>query len=331
MLGKLRSVRALRWLALPLALSVTHVVCEDHADAKPKKTKQKKKTGPSMDDNAGRDVDEGGTAPGTTDSKSTEIEVVDQTPKKKPKPGEAEAEEVTLEESDAPPEPTTPEPPPPFALNWLSFTVQQDFLVYGDTQNVCPSVDQNGKEFPGNGAYSCRDEQGVYRGNVYHGAGNEVHGGFGLATLRLGLGYDRILASRLALGARVSFMLLQSPAVTGSKRPAPVSGEAHINYYFGDSPFERKGIRPYAGFAVGFAEVQGKVSVSYYKDHIGYQQGKQGRLDAWRSTGPGFVALSPGASLPLGDFMLSGEIRLQAMLGKFAFAPGVAIGLAYGL
>src|SRR6187399_1727830 len=69
MLGKLHPVRALRWLALPLALSMTHVVCEDHADAKPKKTKQKKKTGPSMDDNAGRDVDEGGTAPGTTDSK----------------------------------------------------------------------------------------------------------------------------------------------------------------------------------------------------------------------------------------------------------------------
>jgi hypothetical protein len=284
-----------------------------------------------MDDNAGRDVDEGGTAPGTTDSKASEVEVVDQTPKKQPKPGEAQAEQVTLEEEDAPAEPKEAEPPPPFALNWLSFAIQQDFLVYGSTTNVCPSVDQNGNEFPGNGAYSCRDSQGVYRGNVYHGAGNEVHGGFGLATLRLGLGYDRILASRLALGARVSFFLLQAPSVTGSKAPRPVGGEAHIAYYFGDAPFERRGVRPYAAFAVGFAEVQGKVSVVYYKDHIGYQQGKQGTLDAWRTTGPGYVALSPGLSIPLGGFMLSGEVRLQAMLGKFAFAPAVAATFAYGL
>lgn len=330
MLGKPWTSRAFRWLALPLAISLTHVVVEERtAEAKTKK-KSKKKTGPSMDDNAGKD-DVGGTAPGTTDSKAStsDVEMVDQTaPPKKKAP---EPEPVILEEEDAPPETKDEGPPPPYSLNWLSLMVQQDFLVYGDTKGVCPSADQNGNEFAGQPGYSCRDADGVYSDPVYSGAGNEVHGGFGLATLRINLGYDRVLGSRLMLGARFGIMLLQAPAVTGSKAPKPVGGEARVAYYFGDSPFERQGIRPYTSFAVGFAEVDGKVSVVYYKDHIGYQTNKQGTLDVWRTTGPGFVALSGGASMPLGSFMLSGEIRLQAMLGTFAFAPALAVTLGYGL
>lgn len=335
MLRQSWTTNAVRWLALPLAIGLTHVVVEERtAEAKTKKSKAKKKTGPSMDDNAGRDVDEGGTAPGTTDSKVSdaktgEIEMVDQTqPKKKKGP---EPEPVVLEEEDAPKEAPDNTPPPPYSLNWLSLMLQQDFLVYTDTKNVCPSADQNGNEYLGQAGYSCRDADGVYKEPVYSGAGNEVHGGFGLATLRINLGYDRVLASRLMLGARFGMLLLQAPAVTGSKAPKPVGGEARVAYYFGDSPFERQGIRPYASFAVGFAEVDGKVSVAYYKDHVGYQNNKQGRLDVWRTTGPGFAALSGGASLPLGSFMLSGEVRLQAMLGTFAFAPALAVTLGYGL
>lgn len=327
MLGQPWTSRAIRWLAIPLAVGLTHVVVHERtADAKTKKSKKSKKTGPSMDDNAGKD-DVGGTAPGTTDSKSSQVEVVDETPKKKgPEP-----EPVVLEEEDAPPETQNPEPPPPYSLNWLSLMLQQDFLVYSDTKNVCPSADQNGNEYLGQPGYSCRDANGVYKGDVYYGAGNEVHGGFGLGTLRINLGYDRVLASKLMLGARFGLMLLQAPAVTGSKAPKPVGGEARVAYYFGDSPFERKGLRPYASFAVGFAEVHGKVSVVYYKNHIDYQNNKQGRLDVWRVTGPGFAALSGGASLPLGSFLLSGEVRLQAMLGTFAFSPALAVTLGYGL
>lgn len=330
MLGKSWTRRAFRWLALPLAISLTHVVVEERtAEAKTKKKSSKKKTGPSMDDNAGKD-DVGGTAPGTTDSKAStsDVEMVDQTVAKKKEP---EPEPVVLEDEDAPPEPEDKGPPPPYSVNWLSVMLQQDFLVYTDTKGVCPSADQNGKEFPGQAGYSCRDADGVYKEPVYSGAGNEVHGGFGLATLRINIGYDRVLASRLMLGARFGLLLLKAPSVTGGKAPKPVGGEARVAYYFGDSPFERQGIRPYTSFAVGYAEVDGKVSVVYYKDHIGYQTNKQGRLDVWRSTGPGFVALSGGASMPLGDFMLSGELRLQAMLGTFAFAPALAVTLAYGL
>jgi len=330
MLGEARIRTVLRWLVLPLAIGVTHVAFEDTAHAKTKKSSsKKKKTGPSMDDTAGRDVDEGGTAPGTHDSKTEEVEVVPETPKK-PKPGETQAEEVTLEESDAPPS-APPAPPPPYALNWLSIGVQQDFLIYGNTPNVCPSADQNGHEFDGHGGYSCRDADAVHKEPVYHGAGNEVHGGFGLATLRINIGYDRVVGPNFMLGARFGLMLLQAPGVTGSKAPKPLGGEARVAYYFGASPFESRSVRPFAALAGGFAEVDGKVSVQYYKDHIAYQSNQPGTLEVWHITGPGFAALSGGIGVPFGGFMLNVEARMQVMFPTFAVAPALALTLAYGL
>jgi hypothetical protein len=334
MLGMARIPTALRWLALPLALSVTQVAFERDVDAKPAKSKKaKKKKGPSMDDNAGQDVEAGGFAPGTKDSATSQVEMVDESEKKKPKPGETAAEEVTLEEVDeAPPE--TEEsagPPPPFSLNWLSLTIQQNALIYPNQPNVCPSVNDAGTSLNGAGGYSCRDASGLHRGAVYAGAGNQVNGGFGVADLRFMLGYDRVLVGRLTLGARFGVAILQSPAVTGTKAPMPFHGEGKVAYYFGDNPFERRGLRPYVGFAVGIAQIHGKVSVTYYKDRIGYQNDKPGTLDVWRTTGPGFVALSGGFAYPFGDFALNLELRVQQTLGTPALAPALAVGLAYGL
>jgi len=333
-LGLARHLRALRWLALPLSLGITHVAFEPSARAatptKKSKKKSKKKAGPSMDDNAGRDVDEGGTAPGTTDSKSTEQET-EQVPATKPKP-ETQPEQVKLEEEDdAPPEAEgPPEPPSPFSRHWVGVTIQQSFLVYGDQKGVCPSIDDNGKEFPGAAGYSCRDASGYHRGDVYAGGGNEVHGGFGLGDIRILVGYDRVLGTNLALGARFGFALLQSPAVTGTTAPMPIHGEGHLYYYFGESPFMNQGFRPYVGLAGGVAEVDGKVSVIYYKDHVGYQNNLQGRLDVWRKLGPGFAAARVGFGYPFGNFMLSVEANLPFYFAYTGFAPSLGAGLALG-
>jgi hypothetical protein len=335
MLGLAPIPRALRWLALPLALGLTHAYFESSAEAAPAKAKRgkKKKTGPSMDDAAGADVDPSGAAPGTKDAHSSDVEMVDETATKKKKPGEAEAENVQLEEEDeTPPAPEEPEAAPsPFSLNWLSFTVQQSLLIYGNTKNVCPSADDNGKAIDGVGGYSCRDATGYHKGAVYAGAGNEVHGGIGLADLRFTVGYDRVLAGKLMLGARVGFAVLQAPAVRGTRAPMPFHAEGRFAYYFGDSPFTNHGLRPYVGFAVGLAEIDGKVSVVYYKDHAGFRTGSQGRLDVWRNTGPGFVGASAGLSYPVGDFLLNAEVRMLGMLLNPGFAPALAVGVSYGL
>ncbi len=335
-LGLARHSRALRWLALPLSLGIASVALESPAHAAtPSKTKSKKKAkkkaGPSMDDNAGRDVDEGGTAPGTTDSKSTEPET-EQVPAAKPKPAETQPEQVKLEEEDdAPPEVQgPPEAPSPFSRNWISVTIQQSFLVYGDVKGVCPSVNDSNKEFPGAAGYSCRDAGGAHRGDVYAGGGNEVHGGFGLADLRFLVGYDRVLGSNIMLGARGGFAILQSPAVVGTTAPWPLHGEAHLYYFLGESPLMNPGIRPFLGVAAGIAEVDGKVSVTYYKDHVGYQNNLAGRLDVWRKVGPGFGAARAGIGVPFGHFMLNVEANLPIYFPYVGFAPSLDVGLALG-
>ncbi|HTQ02962.1 MAG TPA: hypothetical protein VMI54_03865 [Polyangiaceae bacterium] len=329
-------MRALRWLALPLSLGLVHVACEQRAfGATPTKSKTKKKTkkkaGPSMDDNAGRDVDEGGTAPGTTDSKSSQVET-EQVPATKPKPVETAPEAPKPEEDEeAPPEPQgPPEPPSPFSQNWIGITIQQSFLVYGDQKGVCPSIDDNNKEYPGAAGYSCRDASGYHRGDVYAGGGNEVHGGFGIGDLRFLIGYDRVLGTNLVLGGRFGVAILQSPAVTGTTAPLPLHGEAHLYYYFGESPFMIEGLRPFVGLAGGVAEVDGKVSVVYYKDHVGYQNNLQGRLDVWRKVGPGFAAARAGFGYPFGHFMLNVEANLPFYFAYTGFAPSLGVGLAYG-
>lgn len=336
MLGLARNPRALRWLALPLALGLTHAAFESPASAtttakKSKKSKKKQPAGGSMDDNAGHDSDVGGTAPGTTDSKPGETsepppnpQAEGQAKKPPPPPPEVKLEEV----DDAPPE--KPSEPSPFSLNWLSINVQQNLLIYGDVKGVCPSIDDAGVEHAGAAGYSCRDAGGLHRGAVYAGGGNEVHGGLGLADLRFLIGYDRVLGQNITLGARVGFAILQSPAVTGTQAPMPVHAEARFGYYFGESPFMNRGLRPYVIAAAGLAEIDGKVSVVYYKDHVGYQNNQQGTLDVWRKTGPWFVAANVGLSYPFGSFAVNLDLRMSVLFPYVGFAPAATLGLGYG-
>jgi hypothetical protein len=331
MLGLARTPRALRWLAFPLALGLTQVViAERSAEAAPKKAKKSKKKQPaggSMDDNAGKDTDVGGTAPGTTDSKTTEPEVNAEQAQKKPPP----PENVKLEEDDDTPAEVknAVSTPSPFSLNWLTLSVQQNLLIYGNTTGVCPSIDDAGKEHPGAAGYSCRDSGGLHRGSVYAGGGNQVHGGMGLADLRFMLGYDRVFGQNIQLGVRVGFAILQSPAVTGTQAPMPVHAEARFGYYFGESPFMSRGLRPYVAGSVGLAEIDGKVSVTYYADHVAYENNQHGTLEVWRKTGPWFVAANAGLSYPFGDFAVNLDLRMSFLFPYFGVAPAAILGLGY--
>jgi hypothetical protein len=337
MLGLARNHRALlRWLILPLALGLTHVAFESSAQAtssakKSKKSKKKQPAGGSMDDNAGHDSDVGGTAPGTTDSKTSDTgepppnpQADNQAKPPPPPPPEAKVEEV----DDAPPE--KPSEPSPFSLNWISFSVQQNLMIYGNVKGVCPSIDDAGHEYPSASGYSCRDANGLHRGDVYAGGGNEVHGGLGLADLRFLLGYDRVLGQNFTLGVRVGVAILQSPAVTGTQAPLPVHAEARVGYYFGDAPFMNRGFRPYVTLATGLAEIDSKVSVVYYKDHAGYQNNQSGTLDAWRKTGSWFVAANAGLSYPFGSFAVNLDVRMSFLFPYIGFAPAAILGLGYG-
>jgi hypothetical protein len=242
---------------------------------------------------------------------------------------EVELEE-TPEKSDEEPE-DDDESSSGVPLNWLSFSIQQDALFFGTTPNVCGSTNAMGAFVPGPDDFSCHGPNGVYEGPIYPGVGNEVQGGFGLATFRLMIGYDRLLIQRLLLGGRVGYAFGGEPSVPRGDGFMPFHAELKAQYYFGEAPFSRPSFRPYAAAAVGLAEVDASVNVDYFVDQAGYQAGDKGSFQVWRKAGTGFGALSGGAAYPLGPGQLHAELRLLIMLGNSAIGTALNLGYAYGL
>jgi hypothetical protein len=312
-------------------------------DASSQKKKGKSSKGGSMDDNAGQT--DGDLAPGSDDAKAKQPSASSSSSSKEKKTGAKPAEAAPVEAAPlattepakeeppaAPPPEPEPEPEGPHVRkNWISFGVQQDALFYTPVSGVCDSVDADGDEFPGNPQYSCRDSDGIYEGTVYSGAGNTIQSGIGLATTRIYVGYDRVFIDRLTIGGRLGYAFGGAPTVVGGGTFNPLHAELRSAFFFGDKPFERMGFRPYASLGVGIGEIDGKVSVDFFVDKDGYEDGERGQLDAWRITGTAFGALGLGVGYPIGPLMPTLEMRTIMMFGEPAFAMALAGNIAYGI
>jgi len=290
--------------------------------------------GGSMDDTAGEP--DSGLAPGSDDSTARKPDPkaeppVEAAPVSDPVPDPAS--DISVEET-TPAAPAEPEPasaPSGIKKNWFSLTLQQDALFYTPLSGVCEATDADGDVTPAAPQYSCRDADGLYDGTVYAGAGNEIQSGVGLATTRILVGYDRVFIDRLTIGARIGFAFGGAPTVVGSGTFNPFHGELRSSFFFGDKPFERNGFRPYASLGVGVGEVDGKVSVDFFVDQEGYEDGERGQLDAWRKTGIAFGALGLGVAYPVGPIVPALELRGLMMFGEPAFALAIAGSIAYGI
>jgi hypothetical protein len=346
-------LRALRIGSSTLtALSVAAWLCSSTvADAatkkkqssgqKGKKGKKGKASKGSMDDNAGQS--DGDLAPGSDDAKAKVPPAAAPEPKKGSKAADKQAPPAEAEPASEPPAETAPEAAAPaepepepepesrIKKNWVTLGVQQDFLLFTPVSGVCDSTDADGDDYPGHPQYSCRDGDGLYDGDVYSGAGNQIQGGLGVATTRILFGYDRVFIDRLTIGGRVGYAFGGTPTVVGGGTFNPIHAELRSAFFFGDKPFERMSFRPYASLGVGIGEVDGKVSVDFFIDEEGYQQGERGQLDAWRQTGIAFGALGLGVGYPVGPLMPTLELRGLMMFGEPAFAMALAGNIAYGI
>lgn len=239
-------------------------------------------------------------------------------------------------EPEPEPEPEEPPPSPPPAApepedsgdgaahNLLSLAFQQDFLAYGATPGVCSGAEQ----------YQCFLQGQSYGGPIYGGAGNELKGGFGLATKRVLLGYERLFGENVTVGAKLGFAFGGSPKATSGSGSAflPLHAELRGSYWLGSAPFEADGFRPYLGVAAGLAEVDGRVTVEYFQDQAGATAGAKGKLDAWRKTGNGFVGLHLGTAYAFAKTQqIQLELRLVQMLGASATGGALSIGYSLGL
>jgi hypothetical protein len=242
-------------------------------------------------------------------------------------------EEIVLEEEeDAEPPLPEEEPPSRAKKNWAGLYLQQDSLIFSSTQNVCPSVTASGTRVAGNPDYSCRDADSVYRNRVYAGSGNQVNGGFGFASTRVMLGYDRVFIDRVTAGARLGYAFRNAPTVEGVGASIPVHAELRGAYHFlGARPFEEGGLHPLAGLGVGLAEVDAVVTVDFYKDAADFAAKKPSRLHAWRRTGTGFAAPTVGVTYQLAGVLISAELRVLFLFPASGTSISLGLGGAYGL
>jgi hypothetical protein len=219
----------------------------------------------------------------------------------------------------------TGEPPPdaPFKKNWLSLGFQADLLFLSSASDACA----------GGTGYTCFDSGGGYYSNVpLAGADDAVNGGPGLATMRILVGYDRVLGENIMLGARVGYAFNGGPQRPSANSFLPIHAEARGSYWFGHDPLGRAGLRFFGLVALGVAQVDASVPVDVFASQQAYRAGQSQNYVAWKKTGTGFGALGAGAMYaftPNSGLVL--EAKAMEMFPTVATGVGAQLGYVIGL
>lgn len=190
---------------------------------------------------------------------------------------------------------------------WVSLSFQPD-IAYMSGDAVCSRQSQESE------GYACfRQSDGVqYRGLPKEDVANAIGGGFTLSTIRILLGIDHLLADNITAGARLGFAFNGGPETDNGISFLPLHAELRAAYWFGDKPFSKKGLRPYAFLAGGLAQVDAKIPVEVSENLDKHHQNdddwwdytslydnqdypERQTLDAWKKMGQGFIGGGAGA------------------------------------
>ena len=142
--------------------------------------------------------------------------------------------------------------------NWFSIEFVPDLAIFAGN-NVCSPVGQAQDHF-----YCLRSDKTHYLGSPTINNGDNVTLGLAPATMRVVLGYERIVASNVGLGAKVGFAF--NGATDGGASFLPGHLEGRIGYYLGSKPFVGRGVRPEVFLAAGVAQVDSHINVQVLED-----------------------------------------------------------------
>jgi hypothetical protein len=265
--------------------------------------------------------------------------------KEKPEPA-ADNDKPEREKSDPerPPEPEPEKPRPAEARrNWLTLAFSPDIaFVSGD--NVCAKATQESDHI-----FCTRKDATHYVGTPTVGNADNISTGAVLSTMRLTLGYDRLVGERFTLGARLGFAF--NGASDGGASFLPVHAEARFGVWPGAAPFVGSGVRPFLFLAVGVAQVDSRVDVEVLEDgkacvaknpsdtgsmcskpsRDGFLEPRKQTLSAYKQAGLGFVAGGVGVQIaptPGIAFHLAvrGAVTFPSVVPVIAPEAGFALG-----
>jgi hypothetical protein len=214
----------------------------------------------------------------------------------------------------------------PPKMNWISVSVQQDFLLLPGKSDVCL----------GGQGYACFDtSNNYYQGVPEAGIDDTVSGGLGLATTRFLIGYDRLFGDNFMLGVRLGYAIGGGPQRNPTNGPSgaaflPVHAEGRFAYFIGKNPFRRKGFRFYAAVSGGIAEVDSSLQTWAYPQGA-TNTTPENQYNAWMKTGTGFGAVSLGSMFAItpamGPFL---EIKGMELFPTMGTALGAQLGYSIG-
>lgn len=237
-----------------------------------------------------------------------------------------------IENEPAPKVPSDRDKPPPSPttlarFNWFSVRTMVDFTFISDANICSPGAPS---------AYFCSDE----RGDRYVGRpqpNRDVSQGFAPSTMRLVLGYERLLFAGLSVGAfaGVAFPFVGAP--NGRPSMWPLHLEARVSYMFGAAPYEDTGARfaPFVFASLGAAQLDSHVSIKVTEIPCGTDgsQTCQRDLDVNRRAKTVFTSLGGGVRFRVIDgHALRAGLRGMLVFGSegaFAFSPELAYELGF--
>lgn len=247
--------------------------------------------------------------------------------------------------------------------NWFGLTGQLDLALVSGS-DVCGRDSQNNK------GYACFTRESpsqeeidagrVSKGTHYHGNpiasnnGNAIKGGVTLSTIRVLANYERVLGQNFTIGLHAGWAFRGGPKPDGGRAFLPLHLEARGGYWFGKSPFSRKGPRGFVFVGGGMAQADAKVSVAVTEDEdectkenfcrkVGdlYEYSIEGmgtqlhpktqKLDVWRKAGQGVAVVGGGfmyAFTPQIGVVV--EAKANFFLPTFNFVLSPTVGMRYG-
>lgn len=197
---------------------------------------------------------------------------------------------------------------------WVSLSIEQDLGVIAAT-GACSVASQESE------GYACMRADGEqYIGTP---ALTSEPPGVGRGPTRVVLGVDRLIHYNTSLGLRVGLAFLgEGPTPRVGTAFVPFSIAARATHWFGEDPFGRVGLRPFAFLTAGYAMVDVKAESRVREDPTApsFQGGNdlEQTVDLWKRAGDGFVGVGAGLAVPLGaGVALAAEV---AALHAFPFS-----------
>jgi hypothetical protein len=211
--------------------------------------------------------------------------------------------------------------------DWLTVAVQQDIAVVSNT-GACSLAAQESQ------GYACYRKDGAqYTGTPVHT--NEPLA-IGAGPTRIVVAYDRLVFYDTTLGLRVGWAIAgEGPTPREGTSFVPFSMAARLTHWFGDDPFARPRLRPFAYVTGGYAMVDVTTTGQVREDPTAspYQGGNdlEQTVEIHKRAGDAFIGLGAGLAMAITPAAtVTADLAIQEAFpyGALVLAPtlGASIG-----